>query len=94
MGELTPTAKVSSASTAPCRAQDFVGPASDLRRLISRHVHCQTSSFETGISDGTSEATGDFGTFRWEIRSGSHGPAKGLNKTYTFSVRAVRHRAG
>lgn len=87
-------ALVPSTSTAPCTARDYVASASGLTSLVSRHVHCQTDSYEASITDGTSADTGNYGTFRWEIRSGSHGPAKGLNKTYEFSVRAVRVTPG
>jgi hypothetical protein len=75
-------ARVPSTSTAPCTARDYVASVSGLTSLVSRHVHCQTDSYEAPITDGTSADTGNYGTFRWEIRSGSHGPAKDLNKTY------------
>jgi VCBS repeat-containing protein len=79
---------IPSSSTVPCAESDWAQIANGGVLLVSRHVQCGvyvSRDFDITGSDNT-----DYGTFRWEVRVGSSGPAKNLNKTFTFSSRLSR----
>jgi VCBS repeat-containing protein len=81
-------ALIPSTTTAPCTDADWAKVANGGVELVSRHVQCGvyiSSDFDITGADDT-----DYGKFRWEVRVGSHDPANGLNKTFSFSTRLSR----
>jgi hypothetical protein len=83
---------VPSDQTSPCTTGQYLpatlGPDAT---LVSRHVNCQLAGAEdVNLLDDR----GDYGSFRLEMRLGTHGPSTGLQKTYRVSFRLTRLTAG
>jgi Deoxyribonuclease NucA/NucB len=81
-------ALIPSTTTLPCTNNDWAKIANGGVLLVSRHVQCAVfidSNFDITGADDT-----NYGTFRWEVRVNSYGPANGLNKTFAYSSRLSR----
>jgi hypothetical protein len=60
--------------------------------LVSRHVSCQVGSGEVSLVNPT--GAGDYGNFRLEMRLGTHGPAKSLDKKLRVQFRMTQLSPG